>query len=151
MPFVMVPVPEEHVFEVMQLIIKFAKQAALEPWEQSDLDEYFLAAVEPVRSLLSVVSRSTLAGREVGTDQVVTAMELKLRDLAGILKQIDQECQAMSRVALFEVRTETTIGPAGRPMTKRTFVMEEATARMVRSAEQTTRELEPHPLDGMGA
>ena len=150
MPFVMVPVPEEQVFDVMQFIVKSARRANLEPWDQAAVDEFFLAADEPIRSLLSTVARSTLAGREVGTDTVIKAMELQLRDLGGILKLVEQGCQDMSRLPLYEVRTDTEVGPSGRPRPVRKFVMDEAVARMVRSAEQTARELEPHPLDGMG-
>ena len=41
MPYVMVPVPEEHVQDVMQFVVRMASQATLEPWTQEALGELF--------------------------------------------------------------------------------------------------------------
>ncbi len=38
MPYVMVPVPEEHVEDVMQFILRAMARASIEPWDQPSLE-----------------------------------------------------------------------------------------------------------------
>jgi hypothetical protein len=148
MAFVMVPVPEEHVFEVMQYLVRLAARAALKPWDEESVHEFFADADEPSRSMLSLIARATLAGKDINAGAIAQSLELQLRDLSPIIRAMDARWKGLGRIALFETRDVTEMRPSGNPWTVRNFVMADDVAKMVRSAEQRVREVEPHPLAG---
>ena len=90
MPYVMVPVPEEHVVEVMQHVTKLIQKASREPWDMDAIEDLFFEADEGVRSLLSVVASATLKGEDITASEVARALELKLRDLGPIQAPITE-------------------------------------------------------------
>jgi hypothetical protein len=147
MPYVMVPVPEEHVVDVMKLVTKLITRASRVPWDQEAVDQTFLDADEGSRSLLSLVSRTTLAGKEVSAMEAMHSLELKMHDLAAILGPIDEATREANRVPLIEMQVGERDGPAGRKRSVRNVVMDREVAEMVRVAERKAREIEPHPLD----
>jgi hypothetical protein len=63
---------------------------------------------------------------------------------------LNRQFRKLNRVPLFESRVVNTNTPGGRQVKKRTLVMTEELAEMVRTAEQAVREREPHPLLGQG-
>ena len=65
MGFVMVPVPEEHVEEAMTMILRIAARARLKEWDQAALSGVFQELDEPSKSVLSAVTRATLAKNPV--------------------------------------------------------------------------------------
>jgi hypothetical protein len=147
MPYVMVPVPEEHVVEVMQYVTKLIAKSSLEPWDQVSVEQLFLEANEGVRSLLSVVASAALAENDITASEAARALELKLRDLGDIMAPIDEAAKEGNFKPILVWEVAERIGPAGRPRQVRNLVMEREVAEMVRAIELKARELEPHPLD----
>ena len=147
MPYVMVPVPEEHVVDVMQFVTRLVARAARLPWDQDAVEQTFLKVDEGGRSLLSLVSRAVLADKDLAAVDAMHALELKMVDLAGILGPIDEAAKADNRPPLLEMRMGERSAPGGRTRSVRVLVMDPAAAEMVRAAERKDRELEPHPLD----
>ena len=45
MPYVMVPVPEEHVQDVMQFILREVARASLEAWDEESVEDMVLEMV----------------------------------------------------------------------------------------------------------
>lgn len=148
MPFVMVPVPEEHVYEVMQHLLRLHARDSVEPWDEAAVEEFFADSDEVTKTLLSVVARGALAGKEVSTAEAVTAMQLQLRDLNGVLRPLQDRCRELNRAPIVEVRVDTEIRANGRPWTTRSLLMPEDVAGLVRDAERAELEDERHPLEG---
>ena len=63
MPYVMVPVPEEHVKEVMEFVIRTMARASIEEWDEESIESLFATVDEASRSLLSVVARAATTGQ----------------------------------------------------------------------------------------
>jgi hypothetical protein len=147
MPYVMVPVPEEHVVEVMQFVTKLVAKASRQPWDHDAVERMFLRADEGARSLLSVVARATLADKEISTAEALRALELRQRDLASLVAPINEAAKEASRVPLLEMQSATRAGPGGRTRPVRNVTMDRGVAEMVRAAELRARAIEPHPLD----
>jgi hypothetical protein len=147
MPYVMVPVPEEHVVDVMQHVVKLVNKASREPWDEGAIEEFFNEADEGVRSLLSVVASATLRGEEITQGEAARAMELKLRDLGPIQGPIAQAANDANRQPLIETVQGERTGPAGRVRKVRNMSMDREVAEMIRAAELKALEQEPHPLD----
>jgi hypothetical protein len=143
----MVPVPEEHVVEVMQHVTKLIQKASREPWDRDAIDELFLEADEGVRSLLSVVASATLKGQDITASEAARALELQLRDLGPIQAPITEAATDANRVPLIEMVSSERTGPAGRVRQVRNMSMDREVAEMIRAAELKLLEQEPHPLD----
>jgi hypothetical protein len=136
MPYVMVPVPEEHVEDVMQFILRATARAALEPWDGASLNEMFLEVDEVTRSLLAFVARATLDGSDLTDVEAGRKLQLTPREASGILNELNATTRELSRPTLLWTRTVSERLPNGRVTEKRLFQMEFEVAELVRDAER---------------
>jgi hypothetical protein len=150
MPYVMVPVPEEHVLEVMGTVLRVAaRQSHDEPpkqWDQQAVTGFFGKANEPTRGLLSFLAHPKRAGREFIPPDIARALELEASEVSGLLGPLNREFRRANRVPLFESRVHPETSPSGRTLRRRRLMMRQENAQMVRAAEQALREVEPDPL-----
>lgn len=153
MQYVMVPVPEEHVLDVMRYVIRLSRShdEGTEEWDQESVERLFEEANELSRSLISYLAHPARAGQEVSPPEIAQALELQLSDFAGIVGPLSRQFRKLSKVPLFESRVGNTTTPSGRQVKKRTLMMSEEISQMVRVAETAIREREPHPLAGKGS
>jgi hypothetical protein len=152
MPYVMVPVPEEHVLEVMATVLRLAaRQSHDEPpkgWDQQAVTELFGKANGPTRGLLSFLAHSQRAGSECIPPDIATALQLETSEVSGLLGPLNREFRRANRVPLFESRVHPETSRTGRTLKRRRLMMGEENARMVRAAEQALREVEPDQRTG---
>lgn len=146
MGYVMVPVPEEHVEEAMSMILRIVTRARLADWEQADVTAMFEDVDEPTRSVLSAVSRSSIAGTTLSDHQIAESIEIPQRELLGIVRELNERAQAASRHPLIVVRQETETLPNGRTRESRILSMDTDLAALIREAELAERAANPHPL-----
>lgn len=148
MGFVMVPVPEEHVLEVMAHVARLvARQPAGEwpakQWDQDELDRLIADCNDRTRDLLSFLAHRSRAGKEITPREIATALELERSDVPGILGPLNRQFRKANRAPLFESRLRTVTSPEGRPEKRRSLMMSKETARMVRAAVESARARPP--------
>jgi hypothetical protein len=152
MPYVMVPVPEEHVLEVLGVVLRLAaRQSHDEPpraWDQEAANEFFAKANEPTRGLLSFLAHPKRAGKEFIPPEIAEALELETSEVSGLLGPLNREFRRANRVPLFESRVHLETTARGRTLKRRSLMMGAEHAEMVRAAEQAVRSVEPDPLLG---
>jgi hypothetical protein len=150
MPYVMVPVPEEHVLEVMGVVMRLAaRRSHDEPprdWDQDAVNEFFAKANEPTRALLSFLAHPKRAGKEFIPPEIARTFELEPSEVSGLLGPLNREFRRANRVPLFESRVHVEASPSGRTVKRRRLMMGPEHAQMVRAAEQVLRSVEPDPL-----
>ena len=146
MPYVMVPVPEEHVEEVMKFVLAAKERASLDPWDAESVGKLFLEVDEPTRSLLSFVARAALEGVELAEIDAAGRIQLTPRETAGIMSDLNNLTREMARPSLVGSRTVTDRLPNGRTTTKRVLTMTTDIAGFVRAAEDAELSAVPHPL-----
>lgn len=146
MGYVMVPVPEEHVEEAMNMILRIAARARLAPWEQAEVTAMFEEVDEATRSVFSAVSRSSIAGTTVSDHQIAESIEIPQRELLGIVRELNERAQTASRLPLIVVRQDTEMLPNGRTREQRILSMDTDLAGLIREAERLERAANPHPL-----
>jgi hypothetical protein len=148
MPYVMVPVPEEHVLDVMRYVTRLARshEEGTEEWDAESVERLFEESNELSRSLLSFLAHPRRAGQRVTPPDIAEALELRLADFAGIVGPLSRQFRKWNKVPLFESTVENETTPSGRQVKKRTFTITEEHAQLVRAAEQAVRDREPHPL-----
>jgi hypothetical protein len=136
MPYVMVPVPEEHVSAVLALVLRLSEggDEPLMEWDQEALSGFVAETGEPARAILAFLADPARADTEVGTREVARALGVERAELSGILGPLNRRCRKAGRVPLFERRVHSVVSPRGRAVKHRFLVMPEKTAEMVRAA-----------------
>ena len=90
MPYVMVPVPEEHVQDVMQFVVRLASQASVEPWTQDAVAQVFEEIDEPARALLSSVANGVINGKPLTEADASAIIGMNWREVAGMVRELNE-------------------------------------------------------------
>jgi hypothetical protein len=129
MPFVMVPVPEEYVTDVMQLVVDMTRGAPRQDGAQPDgptIEKFFLDADEASRSLLSAIARGVLGGAAVTDDYAAGVLQCEIQDTVAIIEQINATSERAGMPALITRQNHLLSMPAD-------------VARTIRAAEDEER------------
>jgi uncharacterized protein Yka (UPF0111/DUF47 family) len=136
MPYVMVPVPEEHVQDVMQFILREVSKASLVPWDRESISELFHEVDEAARSVLAYTARASLNGTDITEAQAAEMMQLRQREVVGIVRELNEQATKANRPSLVTTRTVTETLPNGRTKEKRVVSISDEVAPLVRDAER---------------
>jgi hypothetical protein len=149
MPYVMVPVPEEHVQEAMEAVLRITRQGRLTPWDQTSIDAFFRAADEPSKALLSLIARATLAGRQLSQAGVADALELSQRDIVGMMREINDGARDEGRPAVLAHQEITETLPNGRTRMVAVITTTVEYAQFIQDAEKAELAEGSDPLGGL--
>jgi hypothetical protein len=136
MPYVMVPVPEEHVQDVMQFILREVAKASIEPWDDASISQLFHEVDEASRSLLAYTARASISDTEITEAQAAEMMQLRTREVIAIVRELNEEAGKANRPSLVTARTLTETLPNGRTREQRVLSMSDEVAGLVRDAER---------------
>jgi hypothetical protein len=136
MPYVMVPVPEEHVEDVMQFILRAIARASIQPWDEESLSETYHEVDETTRSLLAFVARAEAEGKELDTLAAARQIQMTPREVNGILNEMQTLIREANRAPIVSVRVASERLPNGRVTEKRVLTMEPEVADLVRIVER---------------
>jgi hypothetical protein len=150
MPYVMVPVPEEHVEEVMQFVVRAMTRASLEPWDAAAVDQAYREIDEASRSLLAFAARATLEEAPLSDAEAARQIQLTVRETVSIVNELNARAREDSRPPLISPRIVTERLPNGRKTTKRVFEVDADVAELVFAAEQAELAGLSHPLGDEG-
>jgi hypothetical protein len=146
MPYVMVPVPEEHVEDVMQFILRATLRANQEDWDQDAVISVWDDADELTRTLISFIARATVNETEVFETDAATAVQLSGRETAAIIRELNETAREFNRPNFLTRHPTVEVLPNGRTLDKMALAMELDLANLVQGAERA--ELEANPLPG---
>ena len=150
MPYVMVPVPEEHVEEVMQFILRALARAAIQPWDAESVTQLFGEVDEATRSLLAFVARACTEGGELDAADAARKLQLTVRETTGIMTELNGLTRVTDRPILINARVVTERLPNGRTIDKRMLLMDPDVAQLVTAAERAELLGEPNRLSEAG-
>ena len=136
MPYVMMPVPEEHVEAVMQFVLRALARASIQPWDAESVAQTFEEVDESTRSLLAFVARASVDGGELVDVDAARKLQITVREVAGIMNDLVALTREADRPNLINSRTFAEKLPNGRSKNKRVFQMDPEIAEFVRAAEQ---------------
>lgn len=148
MDYVMVPVPEEHVVDVMLHIARLVARASVVPWTDEAVTELFDEVDEASRSVLSLVARATTAEKDVSDEDAADSLELNVREVRAIVRDINEVAQRGKREPLVALRETSVMLRNGRTVQKRLFTMAEAVARTIRAHERASVNANDTPPTG---
>jgi len=136
MTYVMVPVPEDQVQEVMQYVLRLINRASIEPWDEASVTDFFQSVDEPTRALLSAVAASTLRDEPIRESDAVSAIQMNRREMIGIMREVNDLARETGRPALVQTRTVEEEFANGRTREVRVLAMADDVARFVVEADR---------------
>lgn len=148
MPYVMVPVPEEHVEDVMNYMLRAMARASQEDWDQDTVTDVFGQVDELSKALLAHVAKATADEREVYEGDAAAAVQLSQRETSAIVRELNELARELNRPALIFRRPTTEVLPNGRTIDRFAIAVEEAVAPLLIEAEKI--DLTASPLPGSG-
>jgi hypothetical protein len=134
MPYVMVPVPEEYVTQVMQLVIDMTKgttETDSQQWGEAAAEKFLADADDATRSLVSLLAKSALDGRDVTDQNAADFLQLSMRDTVALIRQVNGRAADAGLPALVELTTATTPIASGQAREVRVLSLREDVARFV--------------------
>jgi hypothetical protein len=146
MPYVMVPVPEEHVQDVMQFVLREVARASLEPWDEAAVSTLFHEVDEEGRSLLAYAARAVVSGKELSEADAAALLQLRPREMAGLVRDINERAAQANRPNIVFTRVVSETLPNGRTVDKRVLSMSDELAPLVRDAERAELADVPAPV-----
>jgi hypothetical protein len=136
MPYVNIPVPEEHVEEVMAFVLRAMARAAIEPWDEASVGEFFAEIDESTRALLAFVARASASGRELFESEAASSLQLSVRETFGLMREVNERATRANRPTLITARLVTETLQNGRTVEKRVYSMPEDVAPLVAEADR---------------
>lgn len=149
MPYVMIPVPEEHVEEAMSAVLRIISRGRLEDWDAEGIHKLFQEVDESARALLAITARSMKSGKPVTQVAAAEFTQLTQRELLGIMREVNDLAAADDRPALLSNQAASETLPNGRVRETRVFSMPDDVAEWIREAEKADLASAPHPLLGV--
>jgi hypothetical protein len=146
MPYVMVPVPEEHVQDVMQFVVRLISEASIEPWNEEGIAQLFEEIDEPARALLSTVAKGVIGGKPLNEADAAAVIGMTWREVAGMMRELNDAAAAGAHPPLLSRRSLNATLPNGRTREVRALAMDEEVARLVHAADRAQLLAEDHPL-----
>ncbi len=146
MPYVMVPVPEDHVEEVMQFMLRTMARASQEEWDQENVTRIFLGVDEISKTLLSHIAHATKAGKEVFEGDAAAVVQLSQRETSAIVRELNEISREENRPPIIYRRPSMEVLPNGRTVEKFTIVVDDEIAPLLIAAEKA--DLAANPLPG---
>lgn len=136
MPYVMVPVPEEHVEEAMEAVLRITRAARLTPWDEPAMIVFFEDLDESAKALLSLIARATLARAQVSQAAAADRLEVSQREILGIVRDVNHRALAQERGSLLVNQEATETLPNGRTRSVAIISTNHEVATFVHAAEQ---------------
>lgn len=149
MPYVMIPVPEEHVEEAMSAVLRIISRGRLVEWDAASVKQLFDDVDESARALLAITARAMQAGKPVNQNAAAEFTQLSQRELLGIMRELNDRAAADSRPVVLTNQSASETLPNGRVRETRVFLLSEDVAEWVREAEKADLASAPHPLLGV--
>lgn len=149
MPYVMIPVPEEHVEEAMQAILNLIRRSQLTDWDEASVAEFFDEIDEAAKTLMSVAARAQIADKQLTQQGAADAVQLTQREVNGIMRELNEMARDRGRPPVLvhqEIKKEL---PNGRVRTVSGIATSAELAVMVRDAERAELAAGPNPLSGL--
>lgn len=112
MPYVMVPVPEEHEQELMAEVLRMSLRKSLGEWEVEPLRAVFEESEPTARALITVLARASNDKRTLSRKQIAEATGAASADLVGLSDQVNARCITRKMPYLILTAPEKDVGGA---------------------------------------
>lgn len=148
--YVMVPVPEQLVPDVMRHVLVLMAKGSMQAWDQAGLDELYAELDEMSKTILSLAARGPAQGQTVTADEIAGSLGLPIGELMNLIRALNAKADERKRPPLVPIRIDNETLPNGRDVRRRFVEMNDTVVGLVQVAEKAEREALPHHLQGDG-
>lgn len=148
MAYVSVPVPEEHVEDVMRFVLRAMARASMLPWDEESFVEFWSEIDELGRSLLAFVARTAVNDEDISDREAAEQMQVRAREVHALTAELAQESHRRRRPPIVTTQLVEDELPNGRIVEVRVLLMDPDVATLVTRAERS--ELASHQPIGEG-
>lgn len=97
MPYVMVPVPEEHEQAFTQELVQLSLRESLNAWDRSVLGPFLGGLGNSDRSLVSTLALASVEGRRLTRSQVAGAIGVEIDVLSSMVDDLNARSKELSQ------------------------------------------------------
>jgi hypothetical protein len=137
MAYVSVPVPEEHVEDVMRFVLRAMARASMLAWDDEAFADLWSDTDELGRSLLAFVARATLEDVDLTDREAAEKVQVRPREVHALAAELSQESQRRRRPPIVTTQMVEDELPNGRVVEVRVLLMDAEVARLVADAERS--------------
>jgi hypothetical protein len=148
MAYVSVPVPEEHVEDVLRFVLRAMSRASMAPWDAESFAELWGEIDEIGRALLAFVARSAMNEEDLTDREAAEQMQVRPREVHALTAELVQQSHQRRRPPIVSTQMVEDELPNGRIVDVKVLLMEPEVAEMVTRAERS--ELASHQTIGEG-
>jgi hypothetical protein len=148
MAYVSVPVPEEHVEDVMRFVLRAMSRASILPWDAESFAELWSETDELSRALMAFVARAALEDFDLTDREAAEKVQIRPREVHALAAELQQESHRRRRPAVLTMQMVEDELPNGRIVEVRVLLMDAEVAQLVADAERA--DLAGHTAIGEG-
>jgi hypothetical protein len=132
MPYVMVPVPEEHVLDVMRLVLRRSRaQEPLMEWDSESVSEFLVDSDDDTRAIVLFVARATLVEEAIRIPGLSEALGLPVSTVLPAMGAANKRSLAAGRERILLMRSEAAVADDGTVTRVEEFAMPGRLAAMI--------------------
>lgn len=148
MAYVSVPVPEEHVEDVMRFVLRAMSRASILSWDAESFAELWSETDELGRALMAFVARAALEDFDLTDREAAEKVQVRPREVHALAAELQQESHRRRRPAVLTMQMVEDELPNGRIVEVRVLLMDAEVAQLVAEAERA--DLAGHTAIGEG-
>jgi hypothetical protein len=133
----MVPVPEEHVLEVMRYITRIVARASGTAWDEAAIAEVWNDVDESCRALLAEVATASSAEVELDAERCAREIGASVREVAAMVNELNSVARDTYRPNLIVAPVAGDQLPDGSVTEKRLLRMDLDTAALIASVQRS--------------
>ena len=137
MAYVSVPVPEEHVEDVMRFVLRAMARASMLTWDQESFSDLWSDTDELGRALLAFVARAALDDVDLTDREAAEQIQVRPREVHALASELAQESHRRRRPPIVTTQMVEDELPNGRVIEVRVLVMDAEVAAFVAAAERS--------------
>lgn len=92
MPYVMMPVPEEHEQELMNEILKISLRKSLSDWSEPSVRSVLDSSAPRSRELIALLTQAAAHNRKLSRTEVAASLGADSIELRGLVDEINERC-----------------------------------------------------------
>ncbi len=146
--YVMVPVPEHLVPEVMRQVLVLLSKEVMQAWDQESLDEVYGEMDETSKTIVSIAARAKTRGEPTTADEIASSAGLAVGQVMNLIRAVNAAADEGNRPVIVQINVTDEELANGRTVRRRYVEVNDKVAEMILVAESAERAALPHHLQG---
>lgn len=136
MPYVMVPVPEEHIEAALKFVMNAIKRDSIEDWDESSIADLLASLDEASQVVLTAAAGGVVGSGAITTQDAAEAAGISTREAAAIVRELNVRALDLNRPLVILLDETEREGDDGARQVVATMTMAPQIAKLVHDADR---------------